>query len=108
MKGFLVTQRESVKSVLAAARRLLGDEAFDQEEIQDTIEGVEERWSEVVSKVDEYEAWLESSVQACEQYHSSLEYIQNTLNDIEERLGMTIAGNFLERKTQAEKLKVLK
>lgn len=108
MKGFLVTQRESVKSVLAAARRLRGDDAFDQQELQDTIDGVEERWSEVVLKVDEYETWLESSVQACKQYHSSLEYIQNTLNDIEVGLGMTTAGNFLERKTQAEKLKVTK
>ena len=106
MKGFMVTQQEAVETVLVAARRLRGDEAFDQQEVQETIEGVEERWSELITKIDEYETWLESSVQACKQYDASLEYINNTLNDIEQKLGITIAGNIRELKTQAEKLKV--
>ena len=89
-----------------AARRLGGDAAFDQQEVQETIETVEERWSELITKVDEYETWLESSVQACKQYHASLDYIKNVLNDTEERLGTSAAGNLRELKAQVEQLKV--
>lgn len=106
MKGFLVTQQEAVENVVVAARRLRGDAAFDQQEVQDTIETVEERWSELVTKVDEYEAWLESSVQACKQYDSSIDYIKNVLNDTEEKLGTGVAGNIQELKTQVEQLRV--
>jgi len=106
MKGFLVTQQEAVENVVVAARRLRGDAAFDQQEVQETIETVEERWSELVTKVDEYEAWLESSVQACKQYDSSIDYIRNVLNDTEEKLGTGVAGNIQELKTQVEQLRV--
>lgn len=106
MKGFLVTQQEAVENVVVAARRLRGDAAFDQQEVQETIETVEERWSELVTKVDEYEAWLESSVQACKQYDSSIDYIKNVLNDTEEKLGTGVAGNIQELKTQVEQLRV--
>lgn len=106
MKGFLVTQQEAVENVVVAARRLRGDAAFDQQEVQETIETVEERWSELVTKVDEYEAWLESSVQACKQYDASIGYIKNVLNDTEERLGTSVAGNIQELKTQVEQLRV--
>lgn len=106
MKGFLVTQQEAVENVVVAARRLRGDAAFDQQEVQETIETVEERWSELVTKVDEYEAWLESSVQACKQYDASIGYIRNVLNDTEERLGTSAAGNIQELKTQVEQLRV--
>lgn len=106
VKGFLVTQQEAVENVVVAARRLRGDAAFDQQEVQDTIETVEERWSELVTKVDEYEAWLESSVQACKQYDSSIDYIKNVLNDTEEKLGTGVAGNIQELKTQVEQLRV--
>lgn len=107
MKGFLVTQQEAVENVVVAARRLRGDAAFDQQEVQDTIETVEERWSELVTKVDEYEAWLESSVHACKQYDSSIDYIKNVLNDTEEKLGTGVAGNIQELKTQVEQLRVI-
>lgn len=106
MKGFLVTQQEAVETVLEAARHLRGDTAFDQQEVQETIETVEERWSELFTKVDEYETWLESSVQACKQYHASLDYIKNMLNDTDKRLGTSAAGNPQELKAQLEELKV--
>lgn len=106
MKGFLVTQQGAVENVVAAARRLRGDAAFDQQEVQETIETVEERWSELVTKVDEYEAWLESSVQACKQYDASIGDIKNVLNDTEERLGTSVAGTIQELKTQVEQLRV--
>ena len=106
MKGFLVTQQEAVEIVLVAVRRLRGDTAFDQQEVQETIETVEERWSELITKVDEYEIWLESSVEACKQYQASLDYIENMLSDIEKRLGTSAAGNVQELKAQIEQLKV--
>jgi len=106
MRGFLVTQQEAVETVLKAARRLRGDAAFDQQEVQETIETVEERWAELITKVDEYETWLESSVQACKQYQASLDYIKNVLNDTEEKLGTSAAGNQQELKAQIERLKV--
>ena len=106
MKGFLVTQQEAVETVLVAARRLRGDAAFDQQEVQETIETVEDRWSELITKVDEYEIWLESSVEACKQYQASLDYIENTLSDIEKRLGTSASGNLQELKAQIEQLKV--
>ena len=106
MKGFLVTQQEAVETVLVAARRLRGDAAFDQQEVHETIETVEERWAELTSKVGEYEIWLESSVQACKQYNSSLEYINNVLDNTEERLRISASGNVKELKAQVEQLKV--
>lgn len=106
MKGFLVTQQEAVENVVVAASRLRGDAAFDQQEIQETIETVEERWSELTTKVDEYESWLEGSVQACKQYDASIGYITNVLNDTEERLGTSTAGNLQELKAQVERLQV--
>ena len=106
MKGFLVTQQEAVENVVVAARRLRGDAAFDQQEVQETIETVEERWSELVTKVDEYEAWLESSVQACKQYDASIDYIKNVLNDTEARLATVAAGSIPELKIQVEQLRV--
>lgn len=106
MKGFLVTQQAAVESVLVAARRLRGDAAFDQQEVQETVETVEERWSELVTKVEEYETWLESSVQACKQYDASIGYIKNVLSDIEERLRTVAAGNMQELKAQVEQLQV--
>ena len=106
MKGFLVTQQETVENVVEAARGLRGDAAFDQQEIQETIETVEERWSELTNKVNEYEIWLESSVQACKQYEASIDYIKNVLNDTEQRLGRSNAGNFQELKTEIEQLQV--
>lgn len=106
MRGFLVTQQEAVETVLKAARRLRGDAAFDQQEVQETIETVEERWAELITKVDEYETWLESSVQACKQYQASLDYIKNVFNDTEEKLGTSAAGNQQELKAQIERLKV--
>ena len=106
MKGFLVTQQAAVENVLVAARRLRGDASFDQQEVQETIETVEERWSELVTKVEEYETWLESSVQACKQYDASIGYIKNVLSDIEERLRTDAAGNMQELKAQVEQLRV--
>lgn len=106
MKGFLATQQEAVETLLAAARRLRGDAAFDQQEVQETIETVEERWAELTSKVGEYEIWLEGSVQASKQYQASLEYINSVLNDTEERLRVNASGNVKELKREVEQLKV--
>ena len=106
MKGFLATQQEAVETLLVAARRLRGDAAFDQQEIQETIETVEERWAELTSKVGEYEIWLEGSVQASKQYQASLEYINSVLNDTEERLRVNACGNVKELKREVEQLKV--
>ena len=108
MKGFLVTQQEAVKNVVRAAERLRGDTAFDQEEVQETIETVQERWSELTTKVDEYEVWLESSVQACKQYEASIEYIKNVLGDTEGILERINDGSFQELKAQIEQLQVRK
>ena len=106
MKGFLATQQEAVETVLVAARGLRGDALFDQHEVQESIETVEERWTELTSKVGEFEIWLESSVQASKQYQASLEYINRVLNDTEERLRVNASGNVKELKREVEQLKV--
>ena len=46
-----MTQEEAVNQVLKAGKRLLGESAFDQEDVQDTLDGVRERWSELTTKV---------------------------------------------------------
>lgn len=83
MKGFLVTQEEAVKQVLKAGKRLLGDSSFDQEDIQDTLDGVQERWSELNTKVSEYETWLESSLKAVQSYRDTLAQINEFLDEAE-------------------------
>ena len=108
MKGFLVTQQEAVQNVVTAAERMRGDTAFDQDELQETIETVQERWSELTTKVDEYEVWLESSVQACKEYEASIEYIKNILGNTEGILERTNDGSFQELRAQIEQLQVRK
>ena len=100
-----MTQQEAVENVLVAARRLRGDSAFDQQEIKETIETVEERWSELTAKVNEYETWLLSSVEACKQYESSLVLIKTFLSDTEEKLRTSIC-DLREVKSQVEQLQV--
>ena len=106
MKGFLATQQEAVENVIVAARRLLGNAAFDQQELQETIDTVEERWSELTSKVDEYEAWLQSSVQACQQYDSSIVLIKGFISETEQRLRTSVTQDLQETNSQIEWLQV--
>lgn len=92
MKGFLVTQKQSVKNVLDYGKRLIGDPSVDQDELQESIDAVEERWSELNTKVNEYEIWLESSLRAVEGYEAAVDHLNSFMDDIQEAMNASSSG----------------
>ena len=103
-----MTQKKAVSSMLRAGKRLVDDAAFDQEELQETLESAEGRWNELNAKVGEYELWLETSLQATQSYESSVAYINSFLNDTEETLALNagVAGDLDSLKRQVEQIEV--
>jgi len=109
MKGFLVTQKQSVDNALNYGKRLLGDPSIDQDELQECIDSVQDRWNELTTKVNEYEVWLDSSLKAVEGYEASVLHLDQFMDDIHEAMNMNISTPrdmeaFEERVSQLETL----
>ena len=94
--------------MLSAGKRLQGDAAFDQEELQETLDNAESRWDELNETVHQYEVWLESSLQATQSYETSVKYIDSFLNDTEATLalGSSLTGDVGILKDHVGQLKV--
>ena len=108
MKGFLATQEEGVNQVLKAGKRLLGDSSFDHEDVHDTLDGVQERWSGLNTKVSQYEMWLESSLKAVQSYRDTLAQINEFLDDAEKTVEdcSSLMGDSDVWQEQLDRLKV--
>lgn len=83
-----MTQKQTVDNVLNYGKRLLGDPCIDQDDLQECIDSVQDRWNELTTKVNEYEVWLDSSLKAVEGYEASVLHLDQFMDDIHEAMSM--------------------
>lgn len=107
MKGFMVTQKQSVDNVLNYGKRLLGDPSINQDELQECADSVQDRWSELSTKVNDYEIWLESSLKAVEGYEASVLHLDQFMDDIHEAMHMNSAGDMEAFEAHVSQLETL-
>lgn len=107
MKGFLVTQKQSVDNVLNYGKRLLGDPSINQDELQECVDSVQDRWTELTTKVHEYQIWLESSLKAVEGYEASVLQLDQFMDDIHEAMNSKWSGDMEAYEARVSQLEAL-